>query len=65
MRTDTESGNYYLENVGGKQDWAKNVDSASSDKRTHGFFPFNETSTPCKASKYNYGFGTKLNLNSA
>ena len=60
MRTDTESGNYYLENVG-KQDWAKNVDSASSsDKRTHGFFPFNETSTPCKASKYNYGFGTKL-----
>lgn len=60
MRTDTESGNYYLENVGGKQNWAKNVDSASSDKRTHGFFPFNETSTPCKASKYNYGFGTKL-----
>ena len=60
MRTDTESGNYYLENVGRKQDWAKNVDSASSDKGTHGFFPFNETSTPCKASKYNYGFGTKL-----
>lgn len=60
MRTDTESGNYYLENVGGKQNWAKNVDSASSDKRTHGFFPFNETSTSCKASKYNYGFGTKL-----
>lgn len=59
MRTDTESGNYYLENVG-KQDWAKNVDSASSDKRTYGFFPFNETSTSCKASKYNYGFGTKL-----
>lgn len=23
MRTDTESGNYYLENVGGKQNWAK------------------------------------------
>ena len=60
MRTDTESGNYYLENVGRKQDWAKNVDSASSDKGTHGFFPFNETSTQCKASKYNYGFGTKL-----
>lgn len=59
MRTDTESGNYYLENVK-KQDWAKNVDSASSDKGTHGFFPFNETSTPCRASKYNYGFGTKL-----
>lgn len=59
MRTDTESGNYYLQDVG-KQGWAKNVDSASSDKGTYGFFPFNETSTSCKASKYNYGFGTKL-----
>ena len=59
MRTDTESGNYYLENVG-KQDWSKNVNSASADQNTHGFFPFNETSTSCKASKYNYGFGTKL-----
>lgn len=59
MRTDTESGNYYLQNVG-QQDWAKNVDSTSKDKKTHGFFPFNETSTSCKASKYNYGFGTKL-----
>lgn len=59
MRTDTESGNYYLQNVG-QQDWAKNVDSTSKDKETHGFFPFNETSTSCKASKYNYGFGTKL-----
>ncbi len=59
MRTDTESGNYYLENVG-KQNWAKNVDSASADKGTYGFFPFNETSTSCKASRYNYGFGTKL-----
>lgn len=59
MRTDTESGNYYLQDVG-KQDWAKNVDSASADKQTYGFFPFNETSTSCKASRYNYGFGTKL-----
>lgn len=59
MRTDTESGNYYLENVG-KQDWSKNVNSASADQNTYGFFPFNETSTSCKASKYNYGFGTKL-----
>ena len=59
MRTDTESGNYYLQDVG-KKDWAKNVDSASADKQTYGFFPFNETSTSCKASRYNYGFGTKL-----
>lgn len=60
MRKDIASQNYYLENVGKKQDWSKNVNSASADQKTHGFFPFNETSTPCKASKYNYGFGTKL-----
>lgn len=60
MRKDIASQNYYLENVGKKQDWSKNVNSASADQNTHGFFPFNETSTSCKASKYNYGFGTKL-----
>lgn len=60
MRKDIASQNYYLENVGKKQDWSKNVNSASAEQKTHGFFPFNETSTPCKASKYNYGFGTKL-----
>lgn len=60
MRKDIASQNYYLENVGKKQDWSKNVNSASADQKTHGFFPFNETSTSCKASKYNYGFGTKL-----
>lgn len=60
MRTDTESGNYYLENVGKQEDWSKNVDSSSNYTNSYGFFPFNETSTPCKASKYNYGFGTKL-----
>lgn len=60
MRKDIASQNYYLENVGKKQDWSKNVNSSSADQKTHGFFPFNETSTSCKASKYNYGFGTKL-----
>lgn len=59
MRTDTESGNYYLENVK-ERDRSKNVNSASADQKTYGFFPFNETSTSCKASRYNYGFGTKL-----
>ena len=59
MRTDKESGSYYLENVG-NQAWSKNVDSSSKEKDTFGFFPFNETTKACSASNYNYGFGTKL-----
>ena len=61
MRNDKESGSYYLENVGNK-DWSKNVNSSSKtdDSNPYGFFPFNETTTACSASNYNYGFGTKL-----
>lgn len=62
MRTDKESGNYYLEDVGNK-DWSKNVNSSSKTdgvSNTYGFFPFNETAAACSASNYNYGFGTKL-----
>lgn len=62
MRTDKKSGSYYLENVVGYRDWAKNVDSSSKPKgdENFGFFPFNETAAACSASNYNYGFGTKL-----
>ena len=62
MRTDKESGNYYLEDVGNK-DWSKNVNSSSKTdgvSNTYGFFPFNETAAACSASNYNYGFGAKL-----
>ena len=62
MRNDKESGSYYLENVGNK-DWSKNVNSSSKTDNVsnpYGFFPFNETTTACSASNYNYGFGTKL-----
>ena len=62
MRTDKESGSYYLKDVGNK-DWSKNVNSSSNTNgvsNTYGFFPFNETAAACSASNYNYGFGTKL-----
>lgn len=59
MRTDKESGNYYLEDVDNK-DWSKNVNSSSKTDNTYGFFPFNETVKACSASNYNYGFGAKL-----
>lgn len=63
MRKDTASQNYYLENVNNERKWSMNVNSASKTEgvaNPYGFFPFNETSTSCKASRYNYGFGTKL-----
>lgn len=67
MRTDKESGNYYLEDVDNEdvdnKDWSKNVNSSSKTdnvSNTYGFFPFNETAKACSASNYNYGFGTKL-----
>lgn len=62
MRTDKESGSYYLKDVGNK-DWSKNVNSSSKTdgvSNPYGFFPFNETAKACSASNYNYGFGTKL-----
>lgn len=62
MRTDKESGSYYLKDVG-HQDWSKNVNSSSKTdgvSNPYGFFPFNETAKTCSASNYNYGFGTKL-----
>lgn len=62
MRTDKESGSYYLKDVG-HQDWSKNVNSSSKTDGVsdpYGFFPFNETAKACSASNYNYGFGTKL-----
>lgn len=62
MRNDKESGSYYLKNVD-KKDWSKNVNSSSKTDNVsnpYGFFPFNETTTACSASNYNYGFGTKL-----
>ena len=59
MRKDSASGEYYLQDTG-NQEWSRNVDSSSSRKDTHGFFPFNENTKDCSAGNYNYGFGTKL-----
>lgn len=39
---------------------SKNVNSSSGESGTYGFFPFNQNTTAAKASKYNYGFGAKL-----
>lgn len=39
-----------------------NVNASSGSQSHYGYFPFNETATSGKASTYNYGFGTKLQM---
>lgn len=39
-----------------------NVDVSSNSQGQNGYFPFNETATSGVASTYNYGFGTKLQM---
>lgn len=39
-----------------------NVNASSGSQGHYGYFPFNETATSGVASTYNYGFGTKLQM---
>lgn len=41
---------------------SKNVSASSNPKDPYGYFPFNETAKPGVFSTYNYGFGTKLQM---
>ena len=41
---------------------SKNVSASSTPKDPYGYFPFNETAEPGVFSTYNYGFGTKLQM---
>lgn len=71
LKQDTgNTSKYYLEatqngvDENGKakytDDKSKNVNSKSEASGTYGFFPFNQDTTAATASKYNYGFGAKL-----
>ncbi len=62
MQKDSATGEYYLKDTAEKNDWAKNVNSSGASKDTYGFFPFNETTGGSIATKYNFGFGTKLEI---
>lgn len=53
---------YFLQESTDKRDRSLNVDSSSNSQGHYGYFPFNETATPGKATTYNYGFGTKLQM---
>lgn len=41
---------------------SKNVSASSNPKDPYGYFPLNETAKPGVFSTYNYGFGTKLQM---
>ena len=41
---------------------SENVNASSGPQGHYGYFPFNETAKPGEASTYNYGFGTKLQM---
>ena len=55
---------YFLQSTNNRES-SKNVNASSGfDKvtNTYGYFPFNEKATSGKATTYNYGFGTKLQM---
>lgn len=53
---------YFLQESTTNRDPSKNVSALSNPKDSYGYFPFNETATPGVFSTYNYGFGTKLQM---
>lgn len=73
LKQDTEQDQYFLKSSTDEQEREKsrNLESNSTSKTitkndktvsSYGYFPFNETATGGKASTYNYGFGTKLQM---
>lgn len=52
---------YFLQSAKNRES-SKNVSASSNSKDPYGYFPFNETAKPGVFSTYNYGFGTKLQM---
>lgn len=71
LKQDTKQDQYFLKSSTDEREKSCNLKSDSSlktikkdgkDVNSYGYFPFNETATAGKASTYNYGFGTKLQM---
>ena len=73
LKQDIDQDQYFLKSSTGEQEREKsrNLESDSASKTitknnetvsSYGYFPFNETATGGVASTYNYGFGTKLQM---
>lgn len=52
---------YFLQSAKDREP-SRNVSASSNSKDSYGYFPFNETAKPGVFSTYNYGFGTKLQM---
>ena len=53
---------YFLQESTTNRNPSKNVSASSTPKDPYGYFPFNETANSGVFSTYNYGFGTKLQM---
>lgn len=74
LKQDSETKQYFLKSSTDNEqerEKSRNLDSDSASKTitkngkpvsSYGYFPFNETATAGQASTYNYGFGTKLQM---
>lgn len=64
LKQDSEQNSdskYFLQSTKNRES-SMNVNSSSGSQGYYGYFPFNETAKPGVASTYNYGFGTKLQM---
>ena len=71
LKQDSTTEQYFLKSSTENRERSRNLDSNSAQKSInkngqsvsfYGYFPFNETATAGRASTYNYGFGTKLQM---
>ena len=64
LKQDSEqnSDSKYFLQASNDRDRSVNVNASSDRQNEYGYFPFNETAKPGVASTYNYGFGTKLQM---
>lgn len=71
LKQDSTTEQYFLKSSTENRELSRNLDSTSAQKtisqngkdvNSYGYFPFNETATAGRASTYNYGFGTKLQM---
>lgn len=66
LKQDSEQNSdskYFLQkSTDDKKNNSVNVNASSDPQSQKGYFPFNETATSGMASTYNYGFGTKLQM---
>lgn len=71
LKQDSNTEQYFLKSSKENRERSRDLDATSAQKTinkngenvsSYGYFPFNETATEGRASTYNYGFGTKLQM---